>query len=98
MSKPYTAEDVRNILTSLAEEYLVDIPAKHADGLYLLEYNDIATAFILGNEEWYEDIAELASNIELDEDEDTLAIDVAKFLSASTGASAEALHEGATSE
>lgn len=69
MTAPYTALDARKILTALAEEYLVDIPAKHENGLYLLEFNDIATELVLGREEWYEEIAYLATNLELDADE-----------------------------
>lgn len=59
-----TAEDARKVLTALAEEFLVDIPAVHNNGTYLLEYNQLAGSLILANEDWYEGIAEYANEVE----------------------------------
>lgn len=59
-----TAEDARKVLTALAEEFLVDIPAVHNNGTYLLEYNQLAGTLILADGEWYEGIAEYANGVE----------------------------------
>lgn len=63
MSK-ITEDDARKVLTALAEEFLVDIPAVHNNGTYLLEYNQLAGSLILGEGEWYRGIAEYANAIE----------------------------------
>lgn len=58
MSVQVTAEQVREVLTSLAEEFLVDIPAAHdGKGGYFLEYNQLAGSLIISDEAWYEAIA-----------------------------------------
>lgn len=64
MSKSYTAADVQNILTAFAEEFLVDVPARHEKGDYLIEFTELSTELILGEPSWYLSIAEYANNIE----------------------------------
>lgn len=60
--KNYTAQDVQNILTALAEEFLVDIKAEHTeDNSYLLEFTDLSTALVLGEPAWYAAIAHYAN-------------------------------------
>lgn len=54
----YTAADVQNILTSLAEDFMVDIEAVHNEQGYFIEYNTLAAALILGSPVWYGAIAE----------------------------------------
>lgn len=53
----YTAADVQNILTSLGENFIVDIEAVHSDKGYFIEYNTLAAALILSSPAWYEEIA-----------------------------------------
>lgn len=54
----YTAEDVKNILTSLGEDFIVDIEAVHNERGYFIEHNTLAAALILGTPEWYAEIAD----------------------------------------
>lgn len=61
MNKQYTAEDAQNILAAFAEEFLVDIPAVHKDGNYLIEHNQLAGFLILNDTEWYQSVADYAS-------------------------------------
>lgn len=61
MARPYTALDVQNILTAFAEEFSVDVPARHVDGEYLIEYNNLTTHLVLGEDEWYAAIADYAN-------------------------------------
>lgn len=53
----YTAEDVKNILTTFAEEFLVDIPARHENGDYLIDAAVLERELVLGEPMWYEAIA-----------------------------------------
>lgn len=62
MSKQYTAEDAQAILAAFAEEFLVDVPAVHKDGNYLLEHNQLAGFLIINDTEWYESVANYANN------------------------------------
>lgn len=59
MATNATAEHVAVVLRSLAEEFLVDIPAVHTtEGVYYIEYNTLANALINSDKEWFEGIAE----------------------------------------
>jgi hypothetical protein len=53
----YNAQDVKNILTILAEDFLVDVPARHTDGDYLIEYHTLVNTLTLAEDGWYESIA-----------------------------------------
>ena len=58
----YTGADVQNILTAFAEEFSVDIKAQHTfSGDYLIEFNDLNTALVLGEPSWYQAIADYAN-------------------------------------
>jgi hypothetical protein len=58
-------DTTRKVLTALAEEFLVDIPAVHTDkGVYYIEYNQLAGSLILADGEWYRSIAEYANGVE----------------------------------
>lgn len=57
MTKHYTAEDVQNILTGFAEEFIVDIPALHNDKGYFIEHNQLAGSLILADQEWFATVA-----------------------------------------
>jgi hypothetical protein len=48
-------------LTAFAEEFSVDVPARHVDGEYLIEYNQLTTSLVLGEDEWYQRIADYAN-------------------------------------
>lgn len=61
----YTAEDIKNVLTIFAEEFLVDIEAVHNTKGYFIEHNTLAAGLILGKRDWYEAIAE-ELNIKVD--------------------------------
>lgn len=61
-TKIYNAEDVRVILTTFAEEFLVDVPARHTpDGDYLIEHDELVRALSLAEPEWYETVADEAN-------------------------------------
>ena len=55
--KQYTAEDVQNILTGFAEEFIVDIPALHNEDGYFIEHNQLAGSLILADPEWFGAVA-----------------------------------------
>lgn len=57
----YSTADVQNILTAFAEEFLVDVDAKHDSSGYWIEHNDLAAALVLNNNAWYAEIAAYAS-------------------------------------
>lgn len=54
----YNAADVQNILTAFAEEFAVDVKAQHDNGDYLIGYHDLVTALVLGEPEWFQQIAD----------------------------------------
>lgn len=58
-----TAEQVEEVLTALAEEFLVDVPAYFDDkGTYLIDYNELVSFFLgvgqheVGHEQWVEEL------------------------------------------
>lgn len=53
----YNAQDVKNILATFAEEFLVDVPARHVDGKYLIEYDTLVNTLTLGEDDWFDQIA-----------------------------------------
>ena len=58
----YNAEDVRSILTTFAEEFLVDVEARHTpNGEYLIEHDTLVRALTLAEPEWYETIADVTN-------------------------------------
>jgi len=63
----YTAQDVQNILTTFADEFLVDVKAEHTGGRYLIEDATLTTALTLGEPEWYAAIADYTNGIYGDE-------------------------------
>jgi metal-dependent HD superfamily phosphatase/phosphodiesterase len=58
MSQNVTAEQVEAVLTALAEEYLVDVPATHdGKGGYFIEYTTLAHQLVNSGIEWYTEIS-----------------------------------------
>ena len=57
----YTAEDVKNIFETLADEFLVDIPADHSDGKYRIELVDLILALTDSEPEWFEEISHVTN-------------------------------------
>lgn len=57
----YNAQDVKNILATFAEDYLVDVPARHENGEYLIEHDALVNALTLGEDSWFEDIAAMTN-------------------------------------
>lgn len=53
----YNAADVAVILSVFAENFLVDVPARHTDGDYLIEHDTLVRALTLGEDDWYAQIA-----------------------------------------
>lgn len=55
----YNAADVQSILSTFAEEFLVDVAAEHTpDGRYLIEHDTLVNALTLAEPAWYDAIAE----------------------------------------
>jgi hypothetical protein len=54
----YTPQDVKNVLEAVAQEFLVDIPAKHIDSNYYIGLGELEYQFIDGDPEWFAQIAE----------------------------------------
>lgn len=64
MPIPYTAADVQDILTGFAEEFAVDIKAKHTpEGDYLIDFTDLVSTLVLGERSWYADIADYVNTV-----------------------------------
>lgn len=59
--RPYTAADVKSILVAFANEHLVDVPAVHNKDGYWLEYTELSGFLILGEDEYFEQVAETAN-------------------------------------
>jgi len=53
----YTAEDVQNILETLGDDFIVDVPASFTDGAYKIGFTDLAIALTSSEPDWYADIA-----------------------------------------
>jgi hypothetical protein len=51
------SKQVREVLTALGEDFIVDIPAKHdGKGGYTLDYFDVVTFLIQAPDEWVDRI------------------------------------------
>ena len=57
----YTARDVVAILQAFVLDHIVEIPAKHIDGDYLIPLGELEYAVIAPNTELFEQIAATAN-------------------------------------
>lgn len=58
MSTTVTSEQVQSVLTALAEEFTVDIPAVHNETGYWIEFSELNATLLLTGREWADEIAD----------------------------------------